>query len=82
MNYELSNILFVFPYFIEISKNKILISRCTCCYRQSCVLNHYATATLILIDYYMTFSISALVLALDSHIKPDSEAGGLIWVEG
>ena len=28
MNYELSNILFVFPYFIEISKNKILISRC------------------------------------------------------
>ena len=44
--YELSNILFVFPYFIVISKNKILISRC--CYRQSCVLNHYATATLIL----------------------------------
>ena len=37
MNYELSNILFVFPYFIEISKNKILILRCTCCYRQSCV---------------------------------------------
>jgi len=33
-------------------------------------------------DYYMTFSISALVLARDSHIKPDSEAGGLIWVEG
>jgi hypothetical protein len=33
-------------------------------------------------DYYMTFSILALVLALDSHIKPDSEAGGLIWVEG
>ena len=27
MNYELSNILFVFPYFIAISKNKILISR-------------------------------------------------------
>jgi hypothetical protein len=24
----------------------------------------------------------ALVLARDSHIKPDSEAGGLIWVEG
>ena len=23
MNYELSNILFVFPFFIEISKNKI-----------------------------------------------------------
>jgi hypothetical protein len=33
-------------------------------------------------DYYMTFSISALILALDSHIKPNSEAGGLIWVEG
>ena len=34
----------------------------------------------------MTFSISALVLARDSHIKPDikpdSEAGGLIWVGG
>ena len=30
----------------------------------------------------MTFSISALVLARDSHIKPDSEAGGLIWVKG
>ena len=30
----------------------------------------------------MTFSISALVLARDSHIKPDCEAGGLIWVEG
>jgi hypothetical protein len=36
----------------------------------------------ILRDYYMTFSISALVLARDSHIKPDSEAGGLIWVVG
>ena len=36
----------------------------------------------IIRDYYMTFSISALVLARDSHIKPDSEAGGLIWVEG
>jgi hypothetical protein len=30
----------------------------------------------------MTFSISALVIARDSHFKPDSEAGGLIWVEG
>ena len=30
----------------------------------------------------MTFSISALVLVRDSHIKPDSEAGGLIWGEG
>jgi hypothetical protein len=27
-------------------------------------------------------AISALVLARDSHIKHDSEAGGLIWVEG
>jgi len=30
----------------------------------------------------MTFSISALVSTRDSHIKPDSEAGGLIRVEG
>jgi hypothetical protein len=30
----------------------------------------------------MTFSIAALVLVRDSHINPDSEAGGLIWVEG
>ena len=30
MNYELSNILFVFPYFIEISKNKILLSAVMC----------------------------------------------------
>jgi hypothetical protein len=36
----------------------------------------------IIRDYYMTFAISALVLARESHIKPDSEAGGLIWVEG
>jgi hypothetical protein len=36
----------------------------------------------ILRDYYMTFSISALALARDSHFKPDSEAGVLIWVEG
>ena len=33
-------------------------------------------------DYYITFSILALVSAWDSHIKHDSEAGGLIWVEG
>jgi hypothetical protein len=33
-------------------------------------------------DYYITFSIFALVSAWDSHIKHDSEAGGLIWVEG
>jgi hypothetical protein len=30
----------------------------------------------------MTFFISTLVLARDSHVKPDSEAGGLLWVEG
>ena len=30
----------------------------------------------------MTFSISALVSAWDSHIMPDSKAGGLILVEG
>ena len=28
------------------------------------------------------FSISSLVSAQDSHIKPDSETGRLIWVEG
>jgi hypothetical protein len=37
---------------------------------------------IVIRDYYMTFSISTLVLARDSHIKPDCEAGGLIWVEG
>ena len=31
-----------------------------------------------IIDYYMAFSILALVLARDSHIKPDSKVGGLI----
>ena len=31
MNYELSNILFVFPYFIEISKNKILLLSTVMC---------------------------------------------------
>ena len=30
----------------------------------------------------MTFFISALVSARDSHINPDSEVGRLIWVEG
>jgi hypothetical protein len=29
----------------------------------------------------MIFPISALVSALDSHINPDSEAGGLIWAD-
>ena len=60
MNYELSNILFVFPYFIEISKNKILISRC--CYRQSCVLNHYATATLTLSYIEIKFTLIQLFI--------------------
>jgi hypothetical protein len=36
----------------------------------------------IIRDYYMAFSISALVSARDSQSKPNSEAGGLIWVEG
>jgi hypothetical protein len=44
-----------------------------------CKLNY---SHVIIRDYYMTFSISALVLTRDSYIKPDSEAGGLIWVEG
>jgi hypothetical protein len=30
----------------------------------------------------MTFSILALLSVRDSHIKPYSEAEGLIWVEG
>jgi hypothetical protein len=37
-----------------------------------------ATKHVIIRDYYNTFSISALVLARDSHIKPNSKAGGLI----
>jgi hypothetical protein len=37
--------------------------------------------SLILRDFYMTFSISALVLTEESNFKPDCEAGGLIWVE-
>jgi hypothetical protein len=36
----------------------------------------------IIRNYYMTVSISALVSARESHIKPDSEVGGLTWVEG
>ena len=31
---------------------------------------------IVIRDYYMTFSISTLVLARDSHIKPDSEVEG------
>ena len=36
----------------------------------------------IIRDYYMTFSILALVSTCDSHIKPECKAGGLIWVQG
>ena len=36
----------------------------------------------LLRDYYNTFSILILVSARKSHIKPDSEAWGLIWVTG
>jgi hypothetical protein len=46
------------------------------------LFSQFVNYDLILRDYYMTFSIAALVLARDSHIKLDSEAGGLIWVEG
>ena len=35
----------------------------------------------LLRDYYMTVSISTLILARDSHIKSDSEAGALTWVQ-
>ena len=35
----------------------------------------------IIRDHYIAFSISALVSARDSHIKPDSEDGRSIWVE-
>jgi hypothetical protein len=45
------------------------------------VQGQYNHNRFILIDYYMTFSILALVSARDCHIKPDSAAGGLIWVE-
>ena len=55
----------------------------TCNIQLSNLLSRKLLGTQTLIrDYYMTFSISALVLARDSHIKPNSEAGGLIWVEG
>jgi hypothetical protein len=46
------------------------------------ILTWYLVYGCIIRDYYMIFSILALVLARDSHTKPDSEAGGLIWVEG
>ena len=56
-------------------RNKLSVGNIYCIFRQ-------CTYMYILRDYYMTFSISALVSARDSHIKPDSEAGELIWVEG
>jgi hypothetical protein len=56
---------------LKSKKSKVQFSQ----FNEDCVV-------LILKDYYMTFSISALVLARDSHIKPDSKARGLIWVEG
>ena len=48
----------------------------------SIVWGFIASGRILIRDYYTTFSISALVSARDSHIKPESEAGGLIWVEG
>ena len=51
-------------------------------YQSSIHISHQASMSGLIWDYYMTFSISALVLARHSHIKPDSEAGVLIWVEG
>ena len=56
---------------------KMFIFACPIIARSQCWLFALVSA----LDYYMTFSISALVLARDPHTKPDSEAGGLIWVE-
>ena len=55
----------------------------SCCIRYYHIFycNMFVFACSIIRDYYMTFSISALVLARYSHIKPDREAGWLIWVE-
>jgi hypothetical protein len=55
------------------------VTQIICC---SVDLTTYLVYGCIIRDYYMIFSILALVLARDSHTKPDSEAGGLIWVEG
>jgi hypothetical protein len=44
----------------------------------TCKNEHIAAKYVIIRDYYMTFSISALILAQDSYIMPDSEAGGLL----
>jgi hypothetical protein len=37
---------------------------------------------IVLSDFCPVIAVALPVLARDSHIKPDSEAGGLIWVEG
>jgi hypothetical protein len=59
----------------EVGLEIIFIYHIFCC-------NTFVFTCPIIRDYYMTFYISALVLARDSHIKPDSESGGLMWVEG
>ena len=66
------SIFFLFFFFLSINITSINFVRSN---------RRYHVHSLLLRDYYMTFSISALVLARDSHIKPDSKAGGLIWVE-
>jgi hypothetical protein len=61
--------------------NTICLNSTTWHYFIQVIVFNFSTAV-GLRDYYMTFSISALVLARESHIKPDSEARGLIWVDG
>jgi hypothetical protein len=52
------------------------------------VPNNFSFITIMWADVFAmdinskTFSISALVSSRDSHIKPDTESGWLIWVEG
>ena len=50
--------------------------------KKTLFIKFYLLVYCVIRDYYMTFSISALVPVRDSHIKPDSEAGGLLWVDG
>jgi hypothetical protein len=69
-------------FFVHVVCWKILSSILLYIYRRLSLLMLRTWCVYILRDYYMTFSISALVLAQDSHIKPDSEAGRLILVEG
>ena len=66
MNYELSNILFVFPYFIEIRKNKILISRC--CYRQSYVLNHLTCSRHDIAETLLSITHSLYYIYMYIHV--------------